>query len=75
MIKEKLRIKILEVNDTVFLDAEVKSNTVVLIKEIPVGKLVYVEPEKWCFRFWEFFRAWMIALLVGVLLGLFVFRK
>ena len=73
--KEKLKIKILEVNDTVFLDASVKSDTVVLNKEIPVEKMVYTEPKKWYFRLYELFRTWMIAMLVGILIGIFVLRK
>ena len=73
--KENLKIKILELNDTVYLDASVKSDTVVIVKDIPVAKLVYVEPVKWYFKFYEFFRTWMIALFVGFLIGVFVFRR
>ena len=73
--KEKLKIKILEVNDTVFLDAEVKADTVVLIKEIPVEKLAYAEPVKWYIKVWENFSVWLIVLIVGVLIGVFSFRR
>ena len=73
--KEKLKIKILEVNDTIYLDAEVKADTVVLVKEIPVEKLVYVEPVKWYIILWNGFKNWLIAILVGIFIGIWFFRK
>ena len=72
--KENLKIKILEHNDTVYLDASVKSDTVVIVKEIPVEKLAYVEPVKWYVRVWDNFSVWMIAMLVGFIFGLWFFR-
>ena len=67
--QEKLQIKIIEKNDTIYLNAKVEPDTIIITKEIPVRKIVHIEPEKWWVRWW-----WVL-LVIGVLIFLLVFRR
>jgi len=67
--QEKLQIKIIEKNDTIYLNAKVEPDTIIITKEIPVQKIVHIEPEKWWVRWW-----WVV-LVIGVLIFLLVFRR
>ena len=67
--QEKLQIKIIEKNDTIYLNAKVEPDTIIITKEIPVQKIVHIEPEKWWVRWW-----WVL-LVIGVLIFLLVFRR
>jgi PBP1b-binding outer membrane lipoprotein LpoB len=44
--KENIRVKIHQVNDTVYIEAERESDTVILHKEIPIEKIVYQKPNR-----------------------------
>ena len=68
--KDKLQIKLIEINDTIYLDAEVEPDTVILTKEILVDRIVHTEPAKWWVRYW-----WVFVLLVGVIILLVLFRR
>ena len=67
--QEKLQIKLIEKNDTIYLNAEVEPDTIIITKEIPIQRIVHIEPEKWWARWW-----WIVLLVVIVGL-LLVFRK
>ncbi len=67
--QEKLQIKLIEKNDTVYLNAEVKPDTIIVTKEIPVQKIVHIEPEKWWVKWW-----WVIVVL-GVIVLFMLFRR
>ena len=66
--KDNLQIQLVEINDTVYLDAEVKADTVVIIKEISVEKLAYVEPIEWYIKIWDNLSFWVIILFICVLI-------
>ena len=59
--KENLQIKLIEINDTIYLDAEVRADTVILTREILVDRIIHVEPEKWWIEYWW---VWGIVLLI-----------
>ena len=63
--KDKLQIRLLKINDTIYLDAKVEPDTVILTKEILVDRIVHVEPKKWWIEYW-----WLWLFLVG---GIFIF--
>jgi len=65
----KLQIKLIEINDTIYLNAKVEPDTIIITKEIPVQKIVHIEPEKWWVRWWWVF------LLVGLGVLAWGFRK
>jgi len=62
--KENLQIKLIEINDTIYLNADVKADTVIIERKIPVEKIIYVEPEKWWVRFWWVFLLVELGVLV-----------
>jgi len=68
--KEKLQIRLLEINDTIYLDAEVEPDTVILTKEILVDRIIHTEPEKWWIQYW-----WLWVMLVGGILLLIFLKK
>jgi len=43
--KEKLRVQIHRIKDTVYIEAEQQADTVIVHKEIPVEKIVYQKPD------------------------------
>tara|TARA_R110001632_G_scaffold19620_2_gene59198 strand:- start:5689 stop:6024 length:336 start_codon:yes stop_codon:yes gene_type:complete len=45
LVKDRLRVKILKVNDTITIDAICDSDTIISIVEIPYEKVVYIEKE------------------------------
>jgi hypothetical protein len=45
LVKDKLRVKIVKVNDTITIDAICDSDTIISIIEVPYEKIVYV-PQK-----------------------------
>ena len=59
--KENLQIKLIEINDTIYLDAKVKPDTLIITREIPVQRIVHIEPEKWWIEYW-----WIWLLVAGI---------
>ena len=45
LVKDRLRVNIVKVNDTITIDAICDSDTIISIVEIPYDKIVYVEKE------------------------------
>ena len=43
--KEKLRVQIHRIKDTVYIEAEQQADTVIVHKEVPVEKIVYQKPD------------------------------
>jgi hypothetical protein len=58
--QDKLQIKLIEINDTIYLDAKVEPDTIILNKEILVERIIDTdtEPEKWWLQYW-----WLIIIL------------
>ena len=67
--KEKLQIRLIEINDTIYLDAVVEPDTVILTKEILVDRIIHIEPVKWWIEYW-----WVLLILFGVI-TLLLFHK
>ena len=68
--KEKLKIRLIEINDTIYLDAEVEPDTVILIKEILVDRIIHTEPVKWWIEYW-----WVWVILFGAVVLLNILKK
>ena len=64
--KEKLKIRLIEINDTIYLDAEVEPDTVIITKEILVDRIIHTEPVKWWIKYW-----WVFLVLFFVIIFLF----
>jgi len=45
LVKDRLRVSIVKVNDTITIDAICDSDTIISIVEVPYDKVVYVEKE------------------------------
>ena len=73
--QEKLQIKLIEKNDTIYLNANVKPDTIIITKEIPVQKIVHIEPEKWYITIWNKFKFWLFYIICFVVLILVLFRR
>ena len=73
--KDKLKIKLVEINDTIYLNAKVKPDTVIITKEIPVQKIVHIEPEKWYITIWNKFKFWLFYILSFIVLLIVLFRR
>ena len=46
LVKDRLRVSIVKVNDTITINAICDSDTIISIVEVPYEKIVYVEKEK-----------------------------
>jgi hypothetical protein len=66
LVKDRLRVNIVKVNDTITIDAICDSDTIISIVEVPYEKIVYVEKA----TFWDKFKDLILA--AGVLFGCFV---
>lgn len=60
LVKDRLRVKIVKVNDTITIDAICDSDTIVRIIEVPYEKIVYVEKA----TFWDKFKDLILAAAV-----------
>jgi len=61
--KNRLKVKVVRVNDTLIIDAKCDSDTIVRTIEVPYEKIVYVEKK----TFWDKFKD--IILIVSILAG------
>jgi len=61
--KDRMRVKIVKVNDTLIIDAICDSDTIVRTIEVPYEKIVYVEKA----TFWDKFKDFTLS--AGALLG------
>lgn len=71
--KEKLKIRLIEVNDTIYLDAKVEPDTVILTKEILVDRIIHVKPENWLTKVWQKSKVFLIAFLIVFILYFIIF--
>ena len=63
--KDRLRVKIVKVNDTLIIDAKCDSDTIVRTIEVPYDKIVYVEKES----VWDKIKS--LAIYIGLAFLLF----
>jgi|TARA_B110000908_G_scaffold44172_1_gene53779 hypothetical protein len=45
LVKDRLRVRIVKVNDTITIDAVCDSDTIIRTIEVPYDKLIYIEKE------------------------------
>ena len=62
--KEKLVIRVIRENDTIYLEGKVKPEVIVKTHYIPITKTVVVKPTKWK-QFWRSW-GWLIWLLIFI---------
>jgi len=73
--QEKLQIQLIEINDTIYLNAKVEPDTVVITKEILVQRIVHIEPDKWYITIWNKFKFWLFYILSFIVLLIVLFRR
>ena len=66
VVKDRLKVQLVKVNDTVIIDAVCDSDTIVTIVEVPYEKVVYVEKATLLDKFKD------LILAGGILLGCFI---
>lgn len=54
LIKDRLKVEIVKVNDTITIDAICDSDTIIRVLEIPYEKIVYVEKESFKDKLYNF---------------------
>jgi len=74
--KEKLRLQLIEINDTIYIDAYQEADTVIITKEIPIERIIHTKPESWIKKIWKGFKYKIVifVLLLIILIG-FVYNK
>lgn len=70
LIKDRLKVKIVKVNDTITIDAVCDSDTIVQTIEVPYEKIVYYEKEKPL----QIVQRWLLYLL-SFIVGLKLLQK
>lgn len=60
LVKEKLRVQLVKVNDTITINATCDSDTIISIVEVPYEKIVYVEKE----TFWDKIKTLIYLLII-----------
>lgn len=76
--KEKLKLRIHKVHDTVYISAEHKADTVIIEKKVPVDRIVHEIPERHTNKTAPLFDLYNLRLLILIILGIlflvFVYR-
>jgi len=65
LIKDRLRVEIVKVNDTITIDAICDSDTIISIVEVPYEKVVYVEKEK-PLQIIQRYALYLLLVLIGI---------
>ena len=65
LIKEKLKVRLVRVNDTITINAECASDTIISVVEVPYDKVIYVEKEK-PIQIIQKWMAYLLLLIVGI---------
>jgi hypothetical protein len=73
--KEKLQIQLIEINDTIYLNAKVEPDTIIITKEIPIQRILHIEPEKWYITIWNKFKFWLFYILSFIVLLIVLFKR
>ena len=60
LVKDRLKIEIVKVNDTITINATCDSDTIISIVEVPYEKIVYVEKE----TFWDKIKTLIYLLII-----------
>ena len=70
LVKDRLKVEIVKVNDTITIDAICDSDTIIRVIEVPYEKVVYVEKESFKDKLFSF-----ILALTGGLLGFILITR
>ena len=70
LVKEKLKVQLVKVNDTITINAVCDSDTIVRTIEVPYEKIVYVEQK----TFWQKVQSILLYIALA-LVGLFICKK
>lgn len=70
--KEKLEVRLIEINDTVLIHAYHEPDTLIISKDVPVEKIVYQKASKGFKAWWDGFKEYSLVFLV-FLVGLLIF--
>ena len=73
--KEKLQIRLIEINDTIYLDAVVEPDTVVISKEILVDRIIHTKPVKWYILLWNKSKIWLLIIISIFIIIALIIRK
>lgn len=74
--KEKLKVKIHQLHDTIYIEALQEPDTIIITKEIPIEKIIHKQPESITDKIWSNFRFnFLLSIFCIVLLLLVVFAK
>ncbi|PLX10727.1 MAG: hypothetical protein C0594_04455 [Marinilabiliales bacterium] len=74
--KEKLHVKIHQVRDTVYIAAHQDPDTIIITKEIPVEKVIHIQPESITDKIWGTFKYnFLLSILCVVVLIAFIFGR
>ena len=65
LIKDKLKVRLVRVNDTITINAECASDTIISVVEVPYDKVIYVEKEK-PIQIIQKWMAYLLLLIVGI---------
>jgi len=63
LVKEKLRVQLVKVNDTITINATCDSDTIISVIEVPYEKIVYVEQKSFMDRLYGIVAALFAALV------------
>jgi len=70
LVKDRLKVEIVKVNDTITINAQCDSDTIVQTIEVPYDKIIYVEKETFIDKIQK-----LISLFALVFLALIVIRR
>ena len=69
VVKDRLKVQLVKVNDTVIIDAICDSDTIVTVVEVPYEKIVYVEKATLLDKFKDLILAGVILLGCFIVIG------
>ena len=65
--KDNLQIKLIEINDTIYLNAEVKADTVIIEREILVDRIIHVEPKNKLLNFFKNIKTYFTIVIILII--------
>ena len=69
LVKDRLKVEIVKVNDTITIDAICDSDTIISVIEVPYEKIVYVEKESFKDKVFSFLLATLGGLIAFILIS------
>lgn len=66
--KEKLKLQLIEINDTIYMNVYQEPDTIIITKEIPVERIIHIETENWVKKLWNDFKVNIFCLVLLIIL-------